>query len=158
MAEKPIANRTVLAVFPLGKDQTSLARIFAHSHWKVRFTRLPQILTELSESPVGVIIIEAYGASGHCWKDVLLELQKMEDPPPLIVAGRLADERLWMEVLNLGAYDLLATPFDAKEIHHAVSVACRRHEAEQEMVARRKPTMSARVASSPGETRSASTQ
>jgi DNA-binding response OmpR family regulator len=131
MAEKPIANQTVLAVFPLGEDRALLTRIFAGSNWRVRFTRaLWETQTALSASP-GVVISESCLSDGHCWKDLLLELQKMEDPPPLIVAGRLADERLWVEVLNLGAYDLLATPFDTKEVLHAVSTACRRCENER---------------------------
>jgi DNA-binding response OmpR family regulator len=36
----------------------------------------------------------------------------------------LADEALWAEVLNLGGYDVLTKPFDPKEVHHAVSMAC----------------------------------
>ncbi|MBZ5667847.1 MAG: hypothetical protein LAO30_25070 [Acidobacteriia bacterium] len=144
MAEQPIANQTVLAVFPYGEDRTSLASIFARSHWKVRFTRaLSQTQTALNRSPTGVVITEACFSDGLCWKDLLYEMQKMEHPPPLIVAGRLADERLWVEVLNLGAYDLLATPFNAKEVLHAVSTACRRSENERGMDARRKRAASA---------------
>jgi len=37
-------------------------------------------------------------------------------PPLLIVTSRLADERLWAEVLNLGAHDVLAKPFNAEEV------------------------------------------
>jgi CheY-like chemotaxis protein len=38
------------------------------------------------------------------------------DPPMLIVTSRLADDYLWAEALNLGAYDVLAKPFDASEV------------------------------------------
>jgi hypothetical protein len=48
-----------------------------------------------------VVISEGRLSDGHSWKDLLLELQKIECPPPLIVADRLADGRLWAEVLNL---------------------------------------------------------
>lgn len=150
VAERPIANQTILAIFPLGKDRTSLAGIFAHSNWKLRFTRtLPQTRTALSKSPVGVVISEACLSDGHCWKDVLLKLQKMAYPPPLIVADRLADERLWAEVLNLGGYDLLVTPFDAKEVLHAVSTACRHCENEG-TAPRRKPATSVQRGGVPG--------
>jgi DNA-binding NtrC family response regulator len=144
VAEKPIANPTILAVFSAREDRTSLAGIFAHSNWKLRFARaLPHTQTELSKSPVGVVISEACLSDGQGWKDLLNEIQKMEDPPPLIVADRLADERLWAEVLNLGGYDLLAKPFDAKEVLHVVSTACRRRENEQGK-APRKPATSAK--------------
>ena len=150
MAEKPIVNPTVLAVFSAREDRTSLTSIFAHSHWKVRFAcALPQTQTALSRFPVGVVISESSLSDGHCWKDLLLELQKMRDPPPLIVADRLADEHLWAEVLNLGGHDLLSKPFDAKEVLHAVSLASRRCENEQGMAARRKLATSATSGSVP---------
>jgi FixJ family two-component response regulator len=45
-------------------------------------------------------------------------------PPLLIVTSRLADERLWAEALNLGAWDVLAKPFEQDEVIRIVSVAC----------------------------------
>jgi DNA-binding response OmpR family regulator len=138
VAEKPIANPTILAVLAAQEDRASLVSIFAHSNWKLRFICVfAHIQTELSKSPVGVVISEACLPDGHCWTDLLHEIQKMEAPPPLIVADRLADERLWAEVLNLGAYDLLAKPFDGKEVWHAVTTACRRHENQNGVPRRR---------------------
>jgi DNA-binding response OmpR family regulator len=78
-----------------------------------------------------VVICDARLSVGHSWKHLLQETLELEDPPPLIVADRLAEDRLWVEALNLGAYDLLAKPFDAREVWHAVITACRRHENEK---------------------------
>jgi DNA-binding response OmpR family regulator len=61
------------------------------------------------------VISDCSMPDGRNWKDLLAELQIFPDPPPLIVTSRLADERLWAEVLNMGGYDLLLQPFDAKE-------------------------------------------
>ena len=47
----------------------------------------------------------------------------MSIPPQLIVADRLADDALWAEVLNLGGYDLLMTPFEPEEVWRVVSMA-----------------------------------
>ena len=47
----------------------------------------------------------------------------LQDPPSLVVTSRLADERLWAEVLNLGAYDLLARPFNKNELTRTVALA-----------------------------------
>ena len=41
----------------------------------------------------------------------------------LIVTSRLADDRLWAEALNLGAYDVLAKPFERMELVRSVSSA-----------------------------------
>jgi DNA-binding response OmpR family regulator len=150
LAEKSITNRTILAVFPAGEDQTSLINIFSRSNWRLQFTcTLRETQTALSVSP-GVVISEVQLSDGHCWSDLLDEMQKMECPPPLIVADRLADEHVWAEVLNLGGYDLLAKPFDAKEVLHAVNTACRRTEDEQEMARLRKPPTFAKPGAMPG--------
>jgi len=42
----------------------------------------------------------------------------------LIVTSRLADECLWAEALNIGAYDVLAKPFDRNEVRRSESLAC----------------------------------
>jgi len=59
------------------------------------------------------------------WKDVLEQATILPDPPPLIVTSRHADERLWAEALNLGAYDVLAKPFDSTEAMRVVGAAWR---------------------------------
>jgi DNA-binding response OmpR family regulator len=143
VSEKPITNQTIVAVFPAGEDRTSLISIFGSSKWKLQYAcTLRETQTALSAFP-GVVISGARLPDGHSWNDLLCEMQTMECPPPLIVTDRLADERLWAEVLNLGGYDLLTTPFDAKEVLHAVNTACRRTEDEHEMAALRKTAASA---------------
>jgi len=47
----------------------------------------------------------------------------LPDPPFLVVTSRLADDRLWAEALNLGAYDVLAKPFDKTEVNRIVRSA-----------------------------------
>lgn len=57
------------------------------------------------------------------WQNVLSELDRMPCPPLLVVTSRLADERLWSEVLNLGGYNVLAKPLDMREVFHVVGLA-----------------------------------
>jgi DNA-binding response OmpR family regulator len=59
------------------------------------------------------------------WKDVLEQVAILPDPPSLIVTSQLADERLWAEALNLGAFDVLAKPFDSAEAMRVVGAAWR---------------------------------
>lgn len=53
-------------------------------------------------------------------------------PPSFIVTSRLADERLWMEALNVGAHDVLVKPFDVAELKRVLDSAwcewCDRHQ------------------------------
>jgi DNA-binding response OmpR family regulator len=57
------------------------------------------------------------------WTDLLPRISKQPEPPLLIVSSRLADDLLWAEVLNLGAFDLLMTPFSRQEVHHVLTTA-----------------------------------
>jgi len=57
------------------------------------------------------------------WRMLLGTMQAMPDPPRLIVLSRLADERLWAEVLNLGGHDVLAVPLGEKELEWALNMA-----------------------------------
>jgi DNA-binding response OmpR family regulator len=54
---------------------------------------------------------------------MLDQISLLPDPPLFIVASRLADERLWAEALNLGAWDVLAKPFVADEVTRIVDIA-----------------------------------
>lgn len=57
------------------------------------------------------------------WRDFLEFILKIPEPPALIVTSRLADDYLWAEALNLGAYDVLAKPFDPAEVMRTLGLA-----------------------------------
>jgi two-component system, NtrC family, response regulator HydG len=59
------------------------------------------------------------------WKHALADLRGMAVPPQLVVAARAADDQLWSEVLNLGAYDLLARPLRRDEVERVLVSAWR---------------------------------
>jgi DNA-binding response OmpR family regulator len=57
------------------------------------------------------------------WRTLLARLERLENPPFLIVGSRSADEFLWAEALNLGAYDVLVKPFRASEVVRTLGLA-----------------------------------
>jgi DNA-binding NtrC family response regulator len=69
------------------------------------------ILTE-AELPDGV------------WTDVIDLTYELGVFPAIVVTRRTADDLFWAEVLNLGAYDLLAQPFDGREVCRILANAC----------------------------------
>jgi len=71
---------------------------------------------------IGVVVCERDLQPGT-WVDVLEIVKLLDCAPPLIVASRLADERLWAEALNLGAYDVLAKPFERGELSRTLKMA-----------------------------------
>jgi DNA-binding NtrC family response regulator len=84
---------------------------------------LQQARQRLSAGTYSVVLTETRLPDGT-WTDVLDLAQQMSLPSAVIVTDRLADDRLWAEVLNLGAYDFLAQPFNACEVQRIVSNAC----------------------------------
>lgn len=113
----------VLAILPSEEDQAALKQIVADSRWNLGIVeRLRQARPLIDELDAGVVITDSRLPDG-CWQDVLWELQCRRVEPVLIVASRLADDRLWAEVLNFGVYDLLATPFQGQELIRSVVLA-----------------------------------
>src|SRR5215831_2483662 len=97
--------------------------VFSQFPWHTRTARcfreaLPLICRDLAR----VVLCEGALHDGS-WKDVLELAASRPYPPPLIVTSRLADERLWAEVLNLGGYDVLAQPLDRAEALRAIRLA-----------------------------------
>jgi DNA-binding NtrC family response regulator len=104
VAEKEIQNATVLAILPAREDRLSLSVAFADSGWILVFTgNLREALVVLQSILVGVVLCDIRFPCGHTWKDLISQMLRMEDPPLLILADRLADDCLWVEALNLGA-------------------------------------------------------
>ena len=114
----------LLAIPACAEERDFLRNLFGKSGWAIRLPQtFQEVLAALREKGVGVLLSESRFSDGHCWKDLLDEIQRLESPPMLIVTDRLADERLWAEVLNRGGDDLLLKPFDPEEVLRVVSSA-----------------------------------
>jgi DNA-binding response OmpR family regulator len=116
------ASNIVLSVSPNKEDSASLERIFKSGWTVIATATVAFALSVLREIQVPVIICDCEISSGT-WAEMLVQLSLLPDPPLLIVTSRLADERLWVEALNLGAWDVLAKPFDAAEVIRIIGVA-----------------------------------
>lgn len=118
----------VLLVSSRSGDHASLQRIFGGSPWDLQgvFTGSDCLRLLRGDRPrIAVVICERDLPDGD-WKSLIEELDKLPVRPRVIVSSRLADERLWAEVLNLGAFDLLvAEPFEAEEVLRVTESAWR---------------------------------
>ena len=133
----------VLCVDPSPEDHAALEDIFNNSPWSICPDSLwtLQISGSLKSAwrvlraQQFPLVLCACDLQPGTWRELLDLLAFLPEPPFLIVTSRLADERLWAEALNLGAYDVLAKPFDRTEVTRVVSMAwmhwTERHEATQ---------------------------
>lgn len=143
MMKKPSARETnsartvtVLSVSPLTEDHFSLQAIFNHSKWKLyRADCVASAQSVMNTQEIGVVICERNLAPGS-WVDMLEVGRLRPNAPELIVTSRLADDKLWAEALNLGAYDVLAKPFERSELVRSVILAWLHWYHQQEIPAR----------------------
>ena len=61
--------------------------------------------------------------SGGDWRDARDMTLRLSFRTTLVVAARLADDKLWLEVLQGGAYDLVQKPFEADELRRSLENA-----------------------------------
>ncbi len=111
------ADRVPLLAFSSRKDdRDSLCRILANSRWNVTEARTcREALDALSRRPIPVIVCNRE-LPDRGWKSLLEGCRNRAPHPSPVVFRRLAGAGLWAEVLNLGRFDVLGTPFDAGEV------------------------------------------
>ncbi len=113
----------VLYVSPQEEDHVLLRRIVDGSQWRLHNAGcLASAQFMLDHRDIGVVLSERELLPGK-WSDLLEHIALLPHPPLVIVTSRLADERLWAEALNLGAWDVLARPFDRDEVLRSVALA-----------------------------------
>ncbi len=113
----------VLLISPFDEDHRHLRDILKHSNWQQHGARTQRDSLEfLKENVTPVVICDSELPDGT-WQEVLCRLGRMQCPPILVVTSRMADDRLWSEVLNLGGYNVLAKPLAMKEFFHVAGLA-----------------------------------
>ena len=114
---------TLLSIGPLEDDHSSLEVIVGHSRWtQFQVRDLPSPLTLLQKHDIAVVLCERDLTPGS-WIDILENIRHLPHSPSLIVTSRLADDGLWREALNLGAWDVLRKPFGRSEVIRSVKSA-----------------------------------
>lgn len=121
----------VLSVAPAEADHASLSRILAtasspmcpDARWTLETaSTLRAAVDALTAAKPALVVCEAE-IGNATWRDLREQMAFLPDPPFLIVTSRLADEYLWAEALNLGAYDVLGKPYEPNEVVRSLSQA-----------------------------------
>jgi DNA-binding response OmpR family regulator len=96
---------------------------YTSCRWTVhRCDTLSAAVAALQHEQIPIVLCERDLYPGT-WREMLEQTTSLISPPFMIVTSRLADDYLWSEALNLGAYDVLAKPFDDEEVVRIVSLA-----------------------------------
>jgi len=122
---------TVVLVGFAEQDLKDLGKLFEQSESRMasdyRWAVQPEadvaaVLRALHQERIPVVLCDQ-DLMPQAWREMLAHFATVREPPSLIVSSRMADDRLWAEALNLGAYDVLARPFERDEVLRSVSLA-----------------------------------
>ncbi len=86
-----------------------------------------QARAQLQVHEYDAVLTEATLPDGK-WLDVLHLVRESPREMAVIVTDPKADTRLWAEILNLGAFDLLTQPYHEPEVRRILYNACSRFE------------------------------
>jgi DNA-binding NtrC family response regulator len=116
----------VLFVSPRREDATTLSSMLGSLSVPIEYVAdLAHARAVIRDGMYPVILTEANLNDGT-WLDVLDLARRVTPRSEVIVTDVRADARFWAEVLNMGAYDLIAQPFATAEVQRILSNACAR--------------------------------
>lgn len=118
-SSRPRRAFTLLVVSADEEDYRAVRRISHLLDWGMhRVSSCQGVPSFLAQDEVTAVMCDCHLPDGT-WKDGLRKISPQPGSPAIVVASHLADGRTWAEVLNLEAYDLLAKPWDTKELVRA---------------------------------------
>ncbi len=128
---------SALLIGPFQQDHDFLHALFNEEGWALHSApSLASASAILRDTVVSVVITEADLPAGT-WRDVLEVMDFLPHRPMVIVTSLHPDDRLWAEALNLGAYDVLAKPFNKTELMRVLNSAWNRNVVRKLAAARR---------------------
>jgi DNA-binding response OmpR family regulator len=122
-----IRNEVVstLLVGDFGDDRRVVRDVFQKPGWQLLEAGSRRDAMRSLEGNCVHVVMAGTDLPDWPWKRALADLRKLPKAPQLVVASRAADDQLWSEVLNLGAYDLLAQPLRPEEVERVLVSAWR---------------------------------
>jgi DNA-binding NtrC family response regulator len=128
-------GKGVLFVSPRSEDATTISRMLGSLSVPIEYVAdLAHARAIIRDGMYPVILTEAILNDGT-WLDVLDLARRVTPRSEVIVTDASADARFWAEVMNMGAYDLIAQPFATGEVQRILSNACSRAYASAKFVA-----------------------
>lgn len=140
-ADTPTLTRSkpvpVILASGCSRDHTDLGlclRGFAWSLFSAHDVQSALILLRTVRQPILICSDELENGT---WQELLDSAASLHVPPIFILARSALDSESWAEALHLGAYDVVARPFQVEEVLHVVRTAylCSRRRTSMNVVA-----------------------
>ena len=79
-------------------------------------------LLERAASPPDIVFTDTTLPDGS-WKELLAMGRQMQVPSKIVVVGATADTRLYIDVMENGAFDFMLPPFASDDLAHVIRCA-----------------------------------
>ena len=137
---------SVLLVSPCAEDHELLESLFAHTFWRLHHAlSCAEARSLMGRLPVSVIVTEKSLPDGD-WTHMLAAAKSCAAPPKLVGTYRFSESHSVDEMLEAGAYDTLAKPFQDNEVRQVISFAWLKWIRERETAVRPPRKSSVRIA------------
>jgi DNA-binding NtrC family response regulator len=114
---------SVLFISPSAVDAKTLSQMLGSIAIRCEHVEtLKRARRKLEAEAFGVVLTEARLPDGT-WADVVRLVGQAERGSAVVVTDNLGDARLWLDSLDLGAYDVLAKPFCGGEVQRILANA-----------------------------------
>jgi DNA-binding NtrC family response regulator len=131
---------TLLSISPRREDHAEIEAVLQQTvplqatpiEWQVRkCATIRCAIGLLARHEIQVVVCDR-DVEPTAWLDLLEEVSPSPNAPLIIVTSRLADERLWGQVLNHGGWDVLAKPLRPAEAKYIIESAWRHWQQKRE--------------------------
>ncbi len=131
---EPIKRFRVLVFDPEGEVERFVTDILAETPCDVARAQSGDSLydTYTYHFPFDAVVMNLTRRTGH-FLDMIPAIRKVSPRARVFVLSRMADERLWLHVLDRGAHDLFVAPPDRAEFLGAILQAIQAQESDESM-------------------------
>jgi len=113
----------ILSISACAEDHAILRRLLRGRSCRIESAdSCEKALQRLRKCQVSIVICDCTLPDGT-WHNMLDHLDCCVARPLFIVISSLTTAGLWGEVLNLGAFDVIAKPFDRQEVRYVLGTA-----------------------------------
>ena len=113
----------ILSISASAEDHAVLRRLLRGRSCRIESAdTCEEALQRLRKCHASIVICDCTLPDGT-WHNMLEYLDSCVSRPLFIVTSSLTTAGLWGEVLNLGAFDVIAKPFDRREVRYVLGTA-----------------------------------
>jgi CheY-like chemotaxis protein len=120
-------NPRILLVMPAARRERMLRLLDGHSLDLSVADNLREVRAKLTGPDAYDLVLVDEDLPDGCWRDLLQLIAESPTMCEVVVCSRFGDERLWAEVIQCGAFDLLAEPFERLEVQRILESALSSH-------------------------------